>query len=328
MARRIDGAKHGTGAVVGLLTPQSRSFVTYGGISLGGPAPTADTVFELGSITKVFTAFLLADMVERREVSLNDPVKKFLPASVKVPSRGGKEILLVDLATHTAGLPRDSVEVDLNRDDSAYTGYTANDLYAFLGSHKLARNPGTQPADYSNVGYGLLGHALELRAGISYEELLRQRLLEPLGMTSTSITVNADQKSRLAIGHNSRQLPIPPWAGGIIESTGAAKSTASDMLKFGAAVLDPRSPMRAVFARMTSVQRKTEESRNQQALGWGMFKLGSNAIVAHSGGTLGFESRLLVDTTRKRVVIAWANGRSGDGVSNLVGLALDRERLE
>ena len=82
MAKRIDEGKQGTGAVVGLLTPEGRSFATYGRISLGGQEATPDTIFEIGSITKVFTAFLLADMVERGEVVLNDPVRKFLPTSV------------------------------------------------------------------------------------------------------------------------------------------------------------------------------------------------------------------------------------------------------
>ena len=99
------------------------------------------------------------------------------------------------------------------------------------------------------------------------------------------------------------------------------------MLTFGAAVLDGQSPLKAVFARMTSVKRTTDEARVQQTLGWTMFRLGANEIVAHSGGTFGFQSRLIVDTTRKRVVIAWINGR-GAAVTDLVGLALDRARLQ
>jgi hypothetical protein len=86
--------------------------------------------------------------------------------------------------------------------------------------------------------------------------------------------------------------------------------------------------MTASFARMTSVRRPTEERRTQQVLGWGMFRLGPNELLAHSGGTFGTESRLVIDTTRKRAVIAWVNGRSGNGVSDLVGLALDRARLQ
>ena len=123
--------------MVGLLTPQGGSFATYGRMSLGGAEATPDTVFEIGSITKVFTALLLADMVERGEVKLDDPVRNFLPASVKVPSRGGKEITLVDLATQTSGVPRDSVKVDLDSATSAYADYSTSQLYAFVGSYRL-----------------------------------------------------------------------------------------------------------------------------------------------------------------------------------------------
>ena len=153
---RIDQAKHGTGAVVGLLTPQGRSFAVYGRVRDDGPPATPDTIAEIGSIGKVFTAFLLADMVERGDVALDDPVRKFLPSSVTVPSFGGKDITLVDLATHTSGLPRDSVPVDLESDRSPYEGYTAEQLYAFLGRHPLERAPGAR-WEYSNVAWGCWG---------------------------------------------------------------------------------------------------------------------------------------------------------------------------
>ena len=326
LAKRIDEARHGTGAVVGLLTPEGQSFVTYGRVSVGGPEPTAGTIFEIGSITKVFTAFLLADMVERGDVKLDDPVRKHLPASVIVPSYRGKEIALADLATHSAALPRDSVPVDLSRDDNPYVGYTEAQLYAFLGSYRLERNPGSR-VDYSNVGVALLGHALSLRAGMSYEDLLRRRLFEPLGMTNTSVGVSAERRANAAVGHNPKLVPVPPWTGGVIVPAGGVNSTAVDMLKFAAAVLDAQSPLKPVFVRMTSVKRPLDDS-GQQALGWGMFRRNRNELLHHSGGTFGVESRLVLDTTRKRAVIAWANGRSGEGVSNLVGLALDRARLQ
>jgi CubicO group peptidase (beta-lactamase class C family) len=327
LAKRIDEAKHGTGAVVGLLTPQGRSFAAYGRVSVGGEEPTADTIFEIGSITKVFTAFLLADMVERGDVALDDPVRKYLPASVVVPSRRGKEISLVDLATHTSGLPRDSVEVDLNSDHRPYADYGSSELYAFLRSHRLGRDPGSQ-WEYSNVGMGLLGHALALRAAVSYEDLLRRRIFEPLGMTNTTIALDAEQRARRATGHNAKLLPVPPWTGGVVAPAGGVNSTAADMLKFAAAVIDAQSPLKAVFARMTSVRRPSEEPRLQQTLGWGLFRLGANEILAHSGGTYGFQSRFIVDTTRKRAIVAWMNGGSGGGVSDLVGLALDRATLQ
>ena len=326
MAKRIDEGKQGTGAVVGLLTPQGRSFATFGRISLGGPEATPDTIFEIGSITKVFTSLLLADMVERGEVKLDDPVRKFLPTSVSMPSRRGKEITLVDLATQTSGLPRDSVKVDLNSDTSPYSQFTATQLYAFLGRYRLERDPGSK-YEYSNVGMGLLGHALGLRAGTSYEDLLRRRIFEPLGMTSTTITISAEQRSRRATGYNVKLSAVQPWAGGVIDPAGSINSTAMDMLKFGAAMVDSNSPLKAAFALMTSVRRPSDGPRSDQVLGWGIFKLGPNEIVGHSGGTLGFQTRLIVDLTRKRSVVAWINGQ-GESVTDLVGLALDRASLQ
>jgi serine-type D-Ala-D-Ala carboxypeptidase/endopeptidase len=326
LAKRIDEVRQGTGTVVGLLTAEGRWFAAYGSTSVGGPEATADTIFEIGSITKVFTASLLAQMVERGEVALDDPVRKYLPASVRVPSRGGKEISLVDLATHTSGLPRDSVAVDLNSDSSPYAGYTESDLYAFLGGHRLRRDPGSR-WEYSNVGMGLLGHALALRAGVSYEALLRRRIFEPLGMTNTAITFDAEQLARRATGHNRGLSPLPPWSGGVIDPAGSVNSTAADMLKFGAAVIEPQSPLAGVFARMTSVRRRHEEPRLQQALGWDLFRLGANEILGKSGTTFGFQARFIVDTTRKRVVVAWING-AGPPVTDLVGLALDGARLQ
>jgi CubicO group peptidase (beta-lactamase class C family) len=328
LTQRIDVAKHGTGAVVGLLNAQGRSFAAYGRVRIDGPPTTPDTIAEIGSIGKVFTAFLLADMVERGEVALDDPVRKFLPRSVTVPSFNGKDITLADLATHTSGLPRDSVPVDLESDRSPYEGYTAEQLYAFLGRYRLERAPGAM-WEYSNVGAGLMGHALALRAGVAYEDLVRRRLFDPLGMTSTRITFDAEQQARRATGHSGKLMPLPPWSGGVIAPTGEWNSTAADMLKFAADALDERSPRRAVYARMTSVKRPGSESgRNQQALGWELFRFSGSDMMAHNGGTFGFEARFLVDTTRRRAVIAWANGRSGNGVVNLVGAALNERTLQ
>jgi CubicO group peptidase (beta-lactamase class C family) len=325
--KRIDEEKQATGVVAALLTPEGKSFASYGRISADGPQPTAETVFEIGSIGKVFTNFLLADMLEKREVSIDDPVKKYLPASVAVPSRGGRDITLRHLATHSSGLPRDSVAVDLDGDISPYVGYTPADLYAFLGGHRLEQGPGAK-VDYSNVGMALLGQALSLRAGMSYEDLLRTRLLEPLGMMNTYVTPSVDPRPGRAIGHNPRLMPVPPWSGGIMAPTGGISSTAADMLKFAAAVLDPKSPLKATFARMTSVRVPLEERDTYQALGWGGFKYRGNDMLGHSGGNFGFNTRLVVDMTRKRAVIVWVNGRAAGAVSDLVGLALERPRLD
>jgi CubicO group peptidase (beta-lactamase class C family) len=146
-------------------------------------------------------------------------------------------------------------------------------------------------------------------------------------MTSTAITFNAEQRSRRATGYNAKVSPLPPWSGGVIDPAGGLNSTAADMLKFGAAVIDPQNPLKAVFARMTSVKRRHEEPRLQQVLGWSLFRLGANEILGHSGETFGFQARFIVDTTRKRAVIAWINGQ-GPAASEFAGLALGRAKLQ
>ena len=143
-----------------------------------------DTLFEIGSITKVFTALLLQDMIERGEMKLDDPVQKYLPNSVKMPTYQGKEITLLHLATHTSGLPRD--------DDGQ--------LYAFLSHCALRQAPGTR-LEYSNLGMGLLGHVIALKADKDYETLVVERICQPPGMDSTRITLPPELESRLAIGH-------------------------------------------------------------------------------------------------------------------------------
>jgi CubicO group peptidase (beta-lactamase class C family) len=141
---------------------------------------------------------------------------------------------------------------------------------------------------------GLLGHALALRAGISYEELLTRRILEPLRMASTTITLTDAHRSRRATGYNASMVALPPWTGGVIDPAGAMNSTATDMLKFGAAMVDPNSPLKAAFARMTSVRRPSAGPRSDQVLGGGSSGSGrtrsSATAAARSGSNPGSSS--------------------------------------
>src|SRR5262249_49992614 len=109
----------------------------------------------IGSDTKTFTALLFADMTERDDIRLDDPVRKYLPESVNVPTRNGKEITLHQLATHTSGLPCVPNNLDPHRADNPYAEYSDDKLYAFLSGYKLTRDPGSA-SEYSNLGMGLL----------------------------------------------------------------------------------------------------------------------------------------------------------------------------
>src|SRR6266516_5115340 len=171
LVERLGAEENGVGIVVGVVEPQGRRIISYGHPSAGDLRPLdGDTVFEIGSVTKVFTALLLADMVRQNEVALADPVAKYPPAGVKVPERNGRSITLVDLATHTSGLPFMPDELPAF-DDSAAARYDAAQLYRFLATHELPRDIGAE-WEYSNVGYWLLGQALASRAAMDFESLL------------------------------------------------------------------------------------------------------------------------------------------------------------
>ena len=199
LADRIGSQDTGIGIVVGVIDAKGRRVVAYGSLAKDDKRTlNGDTVFEIGSMTKVFTSLVLMDMVQKGEVAVTDPVSKYLPASVKVPERNGKKITLQDLSTQSSGLPRMPSNFHPKDASNPYVDYSAEQLYEFLSGYQLTRDIGSQ-YEYSNLGVGLLGHALTLRAGMDYEAMVRSRICEPLGMNSTRVTLYARNEN--TIGH-------------------------------------------------------------------------------------------------------------------------------
>jgi CubicO group peptidase (beta-lactamase class C family) len=304
LVNRTDEAHKAVGIVVGLITPAGQQVVAQGKTAPGGTvSPDADTVYEIGSITKVFTSLLLADMVERGEVKLDDPVAKFLPATVKMPNRNGREITLLDLSTQVSGLPRLPDNLKPADPGDPYADYGPARLYEFLSGHTLARDIG-EKYEYSNLGVGLLGHALSLRAGLSYEELIRRRILEPLGMNNTSITLSESQKKRLAVGTDPLLQSVKNWGLNALAGAGAIRSTTADMLKFLAASMELReTPLRASFRRMLAVRRPTGTPDLDIAMGWHIWKKYGTEIIWHNGGTGGYRSFAGFDPAKEKGII-------------------------
>src|SRR3984957_15745372 len=230
---RIDVQHQSVGIVVGVIDRGERRVITYGHLEKGDTRPLdGNTIFEIGSETKVFTSLLLADMVQRGEVALSDPVAKYLPPGTRVPERNGRSITLVDLATHTSGLPR--LPSNMSPKDSAnpYADYTVEQLYQFLSGYQLTRDIGSQ-YEYSNLGVGPLGPALTLRARMDYESMLRSRILDPLGMTSTRVTLTPEMKAHLALGHGPSMSVVSNWdLGPAFAGAGALRSSANDISLF------------------------------------------------------------------------------------------------
>ena len=211
LQQRVDAERIPGGIVVGVVDEHGSRVISYGNRNSGtNQKVDGDTLFEIGSVGKTFTALLLQDMIERGAMKLDDPVAKYLPESVEMPTYAGKEITLRHLATHTSGLPGIPDNLDPQRADNPYADYTVEKMYAFLAGYQLVREPGAQ-SEYSNLGMGLLGHAIALKAGASYESLVVERICQPLGMESTRITLTPKQSARFATGHNRFGEPVRHW---------------------------------------------------------------------------------------------------------------------
>jgi serine-type D-Ala-D-Ala carboxypeptidase/endopeptidase len=319
---RIDRDKQGVGIVVGVIEPMGRRVTAYGALEQGDARPlNRDTVFEIGSMTKVFTSLLLAEMVQRGEVALTDPVAKYLPAGVKMPERGGKQITLVDLSTHTSGLPRLPDNLKPKDPNNPYGDYSVEQLYQFLSSYQLTRDIGSK-YEYSNLGGGLLGHVLALRAGMSYEQLVQTRILGPLAMKSTAITLSPDMKTRLAVGHDQSLNSTANWDLPTLAGAGALRSTANDMLDFLAANLGyTKTTLASAMAAQLAIRRPTGSPGLEIALGWHVLASHGHEIVWHNGGTGGYRSYMAYDLKRRIGVVVLSNTSTMVGVDD-IGLHL------
>jgi CubicO group peptidase (beta-lactamase class C family) len=287
-----------------------------------GREVNGDTVFEIGSITKTFTALLLQDMIERGAMRREDPVARYLPKSVRMPTRHGKEITLLQLATHTSGLPHEPDNLVPKRADNPRADYAAGDLYAFLSGYELTRDPGAE-YEYSSLGVGLLGHVIALKAGTNYESLVVDRICRPLGMESTRISLTPELQARFAQGYNELGYPVSSWDYLALSGCGALRSTVNDLLKYTSANLGltPSS--------LTPLMEKTHAGHFHPStifdfgLAWVIRQAHGARTVCHSGGTGGYSSFIGFDKTRRRGVVVLSNFL--DEVSFLGLLLLDSE---
>jgi serine-type D-Ala-D-Ala carboxypeptidase/endopeptidase len=315
----VDGRYMGA-FVVGLIDATGEVVYGYGKTSKGA-APDGDTVFEIGSVTKSFTALWLASQVGSG-VTLDDPVSMYLPSNVVVPSRNGKQITLGALAAHTSGLPRlPSNFVPANPNDP-YADYRVADLYAFLGSHALTVDPGTK-YEYSNVGAGLLGHALTRHAGGTYEANIATAIGAPLGLVDTAVKLSAAQMARLATGHDGDLRAAEAWtATNAIEGAGQLHSTAHDLLKLVSAEVGLTDTTLAPAIALTQTRAATDAARRGVGLGW---VLESHGGMWHNGQTGGYASFVGFDPKTKLGVVVLSD--TACLYTTELGIAL-LERLE
>ena len=301
-------AAQGAPLCIAVAVVAAKTRISYACSRDAGPVTIDDdTLFEIGSATKAFTGVLLADMVARGELKLDDPLAKFAPTGIVVPKRGGAEITLLDLATQTSGLPRLPPGMQPADPGNPYADLTPEKLWAML-ERTEPRDAGGSRYEYSNFGFMLLSDALGRAGGKGYEALLRERVLEPLGMTSTSVRVTIDAAGRLAQGHDRAYQPVPHWDfAPDLAGAGGLRSSIADMARFVAGVLGRRDrPPAATFALATGAQRKVGE-RSSIGLAWMTARPGKDEIVFHNGQTAGFHSFIGIDFATSTGVVVLAN---------------------
>lgn len=316
----LDSNRTNAAIVIGIVDRNGTQFYSNGKISnTNGTTVDKNTVFAIGSNTKVFTTTLLAEMVEDGLIKLNDPIDKYLPTYVMVPQYNGHKITIEDLATHTSGLPefpsnycpRFAISNAQTLDDKVQRvrnltnctkDYTFSQLYQALSNTTITREPGSK-YEYSTFGSGLLGRILTLKSNMSsYDELLTKRILNVLGMNSTGIYLSDEQKSRLAIGHLSgRELPLFNISNPIAPG-GGLYSSANDLLKFisaNAGLIKTKldSAMQAshliihstgfLIPNNIDVSGKSEDIELYIGLVWLITTNLGNEIIWHNGGTVG-----------------------------------------
>jgi CubicO group peptidase (beta-lactamase class C family) len=317
----------GQGIVIGVLDSAGPRFVAGGsGVSI---KVDRNTLFEIGSISKVFTALILADMVNKGEVSLDDPAAKYLPAGHHMPQRNGRQITLRDLSTHSSGLPR--MADGMGRADGVddpFAVFGEDKLLAFLDGYQLTRDIGAK-WEYSNLGVGLLGYLLGRAAHSDYETQLRKRVTGPLGMKDTLVTLPPRQAARLAAPFDRYMRPAKAWNMTLFAGAGGIRSSAADMLIFAKAVLDPKSPIAAAMKTALSVRAPGPGAAVQQALGWEvMHPRPDRELLVHDGETGGYQTILILEPSKARAVVALSNSQAAPGPSDLalhvlMGLPVD-----
>lgn len=309
-------AAPGTGIVVGIIDRGVQTIYAAGSAGNGHPV-NERTLFEIGSVTKTFTATALALMVMRGEVRLDDPIAKYLPKGIRAPSKDGKPITLLNLAEQRSGLPRLPANMHDSAGSDPYADYTVSDMYAFLNGFTLTRDPGAS-YEYSNYGLGLLGQLLANRAKATYPQLMRRAVFDPLGMSGAAFVMSGlADPTLLAVGHDLSGTPVTTWHFQAIAPAGAVASNLNDMLKFLRCNMGEGSLARACL--FSQQPRAEGEPGHKIGLVWNVNS--SSGIISHGGDTNGFHAFVAISRDRKTGVVVLSNGPAVEDIATHVLVA-------
>jgi len=292
------------GVVIGAVQHGVRRIFTYGPVK-------EDSIFEIGSISKTFTALILAQMVAQHKVKLDEPVRELLPPGT-VAKPAGAEITLLDLATQQSGLPRMPDNFHPADLQDPYADYRPATLYEFIAKHGVSKPPDAR-FNYSNLGLGLLGQALANRAGMAYPELLKAEITGPLELNDTVVNLSPEQEKRFATGYSPQHRVAHSWHFDALAGAGAIRSTASDMLTYLEAQLHPdkvrHAETLASAIEMCHELRADAMPGMRIGLAW-LFEARTGGFW-HNGGTGGYSSYAVFNPKEDYAVVVLFNTTAG-----------------
>jgi CubicO group peptidase (beta-lactamase class C family) len=303
------------GLSIGYIEGKNYGIVHLGSASRARKKADNLTVYEIGSVSKVFTGLLLADAVVRGEIDLNAAADVANPAGMRLPSRAGQSIKWIDLSTHRAGLPRLPGNLRLTDLKNPYRDYDSKKAAAFLNQYELPRQPGDSQ-EYSNLGASVLGYLVAQNAGKTYEQLLRERISKPLRMTDCTVSLSSDQRKRLAVPHDGVGSATPPWTFADLPGAGGIHATMRDMMRFARAQLTPPTGTLGEAIELAwKQQRDTDESGPAMGLGW--LIAGDGQTRWHNGQTGGSHSAVFINRELECAVVVLCNTAVTDEVDQL-----------
>ena len=263
------------------------------------PIDNQSEIFEIGSITKVFTSTVLASLVEKKKIRLTDKINGYY----SFPFKNNVIISFESLSNHTSGLPRLPGNLDLHNDVNPYKDYGKKDIEYYLKNLVKLKKDSSELYAYSNLGAGLLGYTLGLSQKTSYQELLQKDVFDKYKMTHSYVNAN-NIKGKLVIGQDADGKPTKNWDWDILLGAGGILSCTEDLVKFTIAQFNSNNKELA----LTRIPTFVVNQNMKIGLGWHLLNTASNKeIIWHNGGTGGYSSSIAINTNEKSAVIILSN---------------------
>jgi CubicO group peptidase (beta-lactamase class C family) len=308
------------GMAIGVVRDGRTYFYNYGLADRKRGLPiTSDTLFPIASVTKTFTGTLLADAQIDGKLKLDDDIRHYLDGDYPNLESDGRAIHLADLVDHRSGLPffipqLPAAQADFKSDtpwlarvNALERGYSRADFYADLHKVRLAGKPG-EIVHYSNAGAMLAGYILERIYRKPYETLVDERILKPLGMTATAISLTSRQRRYLAVGYNGDGV-VMPSDDAVLQGAGGLKSSTRDMVKYVAWEMDETQAPVSV-----SHQAQATSGNYAAGLNWQMLTNGGHRVIWQTGNIDGFHSYCIIEPELKVGLVVLFN--EADAKSN------------